>query len=136
VFTITTFYTDIYKQPHIDTNMHRLSSIKDKSVYQVGVKNDGRVTANNLRLTLGTNVDIINYSKIMYPEDTVCRVFATYDQGSRDTTYIFSQKSNSTNYNTVTNLLVAVIGYDKASSIAHDALKNNSRNFRYPVHIH
>lgn len=68
LFTITTFYTDIYKQPHIQILPKLVTENDNFSSYDLTIINDGRIAANDFRLTLKPTSELINYSDVMSPE--------------------------------------------------------------------
>jgi hypothetical protein len=69
VFTATTFYTDIYKQPKMEINLTPISNNATTGVYQLAVKNSGIVSANHFRLTMESNSDILNHSNVLPVEN-------------------------------------------------------------------
>jgi len=59
VFTITTYYTDFYKQPSLHISLIPSYDKKNKAnTYDVLLSNDGRISATHVRLTLNTNFNL------------------------------------------------------------------------------
>jgi|1186.fasta_scaffold67736_1 hypothetical protein len=59
VFVATTLYNDIYKQPVISIKFEPLGIHNSTFTDRIQIKNEGRTSANNIRLNIETNSIIV-----------------------------------------------------------------------------